>query len=222
MIRISRALVCVSDKRGVEELARGLSRHGVEVLSTGGTARALREAGATRHRGRRLHRRARDPRRARQDAPSEDPRRPARPRHARASRRRWRKHGIEKIDLVVVNLYPFRETVARAERDAGRGDREHRHRRAVDDPLGGEEPRARHGGRRSRRLRRAHRGARRQRGADLGGAALPLARKAFAYTAAYDGAIANLLTVARPTTPSSGAERRGEPAPLVTSRSPRC
>ena len=46
MIRIRRALVSVSDKRGVEELARGLSRHGIEVLSTGGTARALRDAGA--------------------------------------------------------------------------------------------------------------------------------------------------------------------------------
>ena len=46
MIRIRRALVSVSDKRGVDELARGLARHGVEILSTGGTARALRDAGA--------------------------------------------------------------------------------------------------------------------------------------------------------------------------------
>src|SRR5688572_33370392 len=45
-VRIERALVSVSDKRGVEELAKGLSRHGVSVLSTGGTARKLREAGA--------------------------------------------------------------------------------------------------------------------------------------------------------------------------------
>ena len=42
-----------------------------------------------------------------------------------------------------------------ARRAVRRGDREHRHRRAVDDPLGGEEPRARRGGRRSRRLRGA-------------------------------------------------------------------
>src|SRR5262245_15090355 len=46
VVPIRRALVSVSDKRGVEELARGLSSHGVEALSTGGTARILREAGA--------------------------------------------------------------------------------------------------------------------------------------------------------------------------------
>src|SRR5215467_14418014 len=46
MGKVRRALVSVSDKRGVEELARGLARHGVEILSTGGTARKLRELGA--------------------------------------------------------------------------------------------------------------------------------------------------------------------------------
>src|SRR5205823_2246521 len=45
--RIARALISVSDKRGLDELARGLERHGVQILSTGGTARALRDAGAT-------------------------------------------------------------------------------------------------------------------------------------------------------------------------------
>src|SRR5687767_10395973 len=43
--RIARALVSVSDKTGLAELGQGLARHGIEILSTGGTARALREAG---------------------------------------------------------------------------------------------------------------------------------------------------------------------------------
>ena len=41
LTRIRRALISVSDKRGVEELARGLTRHGVQILSTGGTQRLL-------------------------------------------------------------------------------------------------------------------------------------------------------------------------------------
>ena len=39
-------------------------------------------------------------------------------------------HGIEPIDLVCVNLYPFERTVGAARRERARGDREHRHRRA--------------------------------------------------------------------------------------------
>ena len=48
-------------------------------------------------------------------------------------------HGIAPIDLLVVNLYPFEATVAQARLHARRGDREHRHRRAGDGALGGEE-----------------------------------------------------------------------------------
>ena len=66
-----------------------------------------------------------------------------------------------------------------------------------------------------------HRGARRQRGADLGGAALPLARKAFAYTAAYDGAIANWLT-SLDDRRAAAATRGGERRRWCSSRSPRC
>ncbi len=44
-ITIRRALLSVSDKTGLVELAQALARHGVELVSTGGTARALREAG---------------------------------------------------------------------------------------------------------------------------------------------------------------------------------
>jgi phosphoribosylaminoimidazolecarboxamide formyltransferase/IMP cyclohydrolase len=46
MVRIQRALVSVSEKRGLESLAEALGRHRVEILSTGGTARLLRDAGA--------------------------------------------------------------------------------------------------------------------------------------------------------------------------------
>src|SRR5688572_16826014 len=45
MVKVRRAIVSVSDKRGLLELAAGLVRHGVEIVSTGGTARALSDAG---------------------------------------------------------------------------------------------------------------------------------------------------------------------------------
>jgi phosphoribosylaminoimidazolecarboxamide formyltransferase/IMP cyclohydrolase len=112
-IRLSRALLSVSDKAGLLDLAQGLSRHGVKLLSTGGTASALRDAGfnvrdvsevtgfpelfdgrvKTLHpaiHGGILFRRG--------HAPDEEER---------------HRHGIVSIDLVVVNLYPFEETVAR-------------------------------------------------------------------------------------------------------------
>ena len=60
-------------------------------------------------------------------------------------------HGIGAIDLVVVNLYPFEATVAKgADRDDDH--REYRHRRPVDGPLGGQEPRLRRDRHRPRRL----------------------------------------------------------------------
>lgn len=46
-MKVRRALLSVSDKTGIVEFARGLAGHGVELLSTGGTATALREAGLT-------------------------------------------------------------------------------------------------------------------------------------------------------------------------------
>src|SRR5262249_31120610 len=45
--KISRALISVSDKTGIVELAKKLSSHNIEIISTGGTARSLREAGLT-------------------------------------------------------------------------------------------------------------------------------------------------------------------------------
>ncbi|HXU69570.1 MAG TPA: bifunctional phosphoribosylaminoimidazolecarboxamide formyltransferase/IMP cyclohydrolase [Polyangia bacterium] len=193
MIRIRRALVSVSDKRGVEELARGLQRHGIEVLSTGGTARALREAGARvtevaaytgapeilDGRVKTLHPKIHGGLLGR-----------ATPEHEAE----MQKHGIEKIDLVVVNLYPFRETVARANVtlaeaieniDIGgpsmirSASKNHERVTVVVDPddyAALIEELDKNEAQTSEELR------------------FRLARKAFAYTAAYDGAIANWLT----------------------------
>ena len=115
---VRRALLSVSDKTGLAELGARLARHGVELLSTGGTARALRDAGLDvtdvadvtgfpeilGGRVKSLHpaihggilaRRTDDEDRAELAA-----------------------HGIGEIDLVVVNLYPFRQAVAGGADDA--------------------------------------------------------------------------------------------------------
>ena len=44
LVPVRRALISLSDKSGLDELAAGLARHGVEIVSTGGTAAKLREA----------------------------------------------------------------------------------------------------------------------------------------------------------------------------------
>ena len=111
--RITRALVSVSDKTGLLELAACLARHGVEILSTGGTAKALREAGhrvveVGDHTGfpeimdgrvKTLHPRIHGGLLARRDDAA----------HVAA----MQAHGIAPIDLLVVNLYPFEATIAR-------------------------------------------------------------------------------------------------------------
>jgi phosphoribosylaminoimidazolecarboxamide formyltransferase/IMP cyclohydrolase len=111
MLTVRRALLSVSDKHGLISFATGLAELGVEILSTGGTCRALREAGLevievsdktgfpeimdgrvkTLHptiHGGLLGRRGTD------DAVMDE-------------------HGIEPIDLLAVNLYPFEQTIAR-------------------------------------------------------------------------------------------------------------
>jgi phosphoribosylaminoimidazolecarboxamide formyltransferase/IMP cyclohydrolase len=112
-VKIRRALLSVSDKRGVAEFARGLSALGIALLSTGGTARALREAGVPvtevsqvtgfpemlDGRVKTLHPAIHAAILARRDLPEH--------------RRQIEAAGIVPIDLVCVNLYPFRETVAR-------------------------------------------------------------------------------------------------------------
>ncbi|MGH7321691.1 MAG: bifunctional phosphoribosylaminoimidazolecarboxamide formyltransferase/IMP cyclohydrolase [Candidatus Rokuibacteriota bacterium] len=110
---VRRALLSVSDKTGLVELARGLVALGVGLISTGGSARALKEAGlpvrevaeVTRFpemldgRVKTLHPAVHGGILARRD--DQD--------HLR----QLAAHGIEAIDLVAVNLYPFAETVAR-------------------------------------------------------------------------------------------------------------
>ena len=160
-VRVRRALLSVSDKAGIVDFARGLSELGVELVSTGGTARALADAGiAVRAiedftgfpemmdgRVKTLHPRLYAGLLARRDDEA----------HLRAAS----EQGIEQVDLVCVNLYPFERTIAARRRERGGGDREHRHRRPDDDQGGGEEPGVRRGGRRSRGLRgRAGRAAR--------------------------------------------------------------
>ena len=108
-----RALLSVSDKTGLVEFARELRGFGVELISTGGTARALREAGIEVRdvsdvtgfpemmdgRVKTLHPRIHGGLLALRDNAS----------HVEA----MRANGIEPIDLVVVNLYPFEETIGR-------------------------------------------------------------------------------------------------------------
>ncbi len=112
-VRVRRALLSVSDKQGIVEFAQGLAELGVELVSTGGTSRALAEAGiAVRAieyftgfpeimdgRVKTLHPRLYAGLLARRD---EDE-------HLRAAG----EQEIEQVDLVCVNLYPFEQTVAR-------------------------------------------------------------------------------------------------------------
>ncbi len=113
LARISRALLSVSDKAGLLDFARGLATRGVELLSTGGTAQALRAEGlAVRDvsevtgfpemmdgRVKTLHPKVHGGLLALRDDPA----------HVAA----MAAHGIAPIDLLVVNLYPFEATVAK-------------------------------------------------------------------------------------------------------------
>jgi len=115
MAKVRRALISVSDKRGIVELAKGLNALGIEILSTGGTAKALTEAGVPvvsvenftgfpemlDGRVKTLHPKIHAGILHRRDDPH----------HLQA----MEAHGLSPIDLVVVNLYPFEQTVARPE-----------------------------------------------------------------------------------------------------------
>lgn len=112
MKKIERALISVSDKKGIIELAAALAEFGVEIISTGGTAKAIREAGLNvidvsevtgfpeilDGRVKTLHPKIHAAILAKSDAAE----------HLST----LTNHNIRKIDLVVVNLYPFRKTVA--------------------------------------------------------------------------------------------------------------
>ncbi len=109
--KITRALISVSDKRGLVEFARKLVDHGIEIISTGGTAKMLRENGLD----------ARDVSDLTDFPEMLDGRvKTLHPkvhggilgiRSNEEHRAMMREHGIKPIDLVVVNLYPFRQTV---------------------------------------------------------------------------------------------------------------
>ncbi len=113
MGRIERALISVSDKTGVVEFARQLAEVGVEIVSTGGTAKAISEAGIPvipideltgfpemlDGRVKTLHPKVHGGLLARRNVPE----------HMRTIQ----EHGIRKIDFLCVNLYPFAQTVAR-------------------------------------------------------------------------------------------------------------
>ena len=193
MASVKRALISVSDKTGLTELARCLARYGCEILSTGGTARTLRESGfrvieVADHTGlpemldgrvKTLHPRIHGGILARRDHPT----------HVQA----MTEHDIAPIDLVVVNLYPFAQTVARGARlddaieniDIGgpamvrSAAKNYRDVAVVTDPVDYpsiiEELESSEGAI-GLKLRFA------------------LAKKAFSHTAAYDSAISNYLT----------------------------
>jgi phosphoribosylaminoimidazolecarboxamide formyltransferase/IMP cyclohydrolase len=112
-VRVRRALLSVSDKRGVVDFARGLAELGVEMVSTGGTARELEAAGLEVRgiedftgfpeimdgRVKTLHPKLYAGLLARRDDPE----------HLRQAA----ENGIEFVDLVCVNLYPFERTAGR-------------------------------------------------------------------------------------------------------------
>jgi phosphoribosylaminoimidazolecarboxamide formyltransferase/IMP cyclohydrolase len=112
LVKIRRALISVSDKSGIVDFARELKRFGVEIISTGGTASALRDAGIEVRdvsdvtgfpemmdgRIKTLHPKIHGALLGLRDNPQ----------HMSA----MHEHKIEPIDMVVVNLYPFEQTIS--------------------------------------------------------------------------------------------------------------
>src|SRR5262249_27181875 len=113
MGKIGRALISVTDKTGVVEFAAGLRKWGVEIISTGNTAKQLRDAGLPVRdisevtgmpemldgRVKTLHPKVHGGILARRDNPEHQ--------------KTLEQHGIATIDLVAVNLYPFEQVAAR-------------------------------------------------------------------------------------------------------------
>ena len=192
MSKINRALISVSDKAGVVDLARALTAQGISILSTGGTAKLLEKEGikvteVSAHTGfpemldgrvKTLHPKIHGGLLARRDVAA----------HMAAIRQA----GIEPIDLLVVNLYPFQATVA--DPDCSLED-------AIENiDIGGpamlRAAAKNYGGvavvvdpQDYARVLDEIRGA----GGVSDATRLELAKKVFAHTARYDGAIANYL-----------------------------
>ena len=194
MTVIKTALLSVSDKTGVVEFARALASRGIKMLSTGGTAKLLHDSGiavteVSDHTGfpemldgrvKTLHPTIHGGILARRDLPA----------HVEAIRQA----GIETIDLVVVNLYPFTQTIARAgctleeaieNIDIGgpamvrSAAKNHAHVAVVTDPAD---------------YAAILHEIQTTNGAVGAPMRFALAQKAFSHTAAYDGAISNYLT----------------------------
>ncbi len=196
MAKIRRAIVSVSNKTGLVEFAKELHSMGVELLSTGGTAKTLREAGlpvkdVSEHTGspemldgrvKTLHPKIHGgllSRRANQKDMEE-----------------IKKYGIDTIDMAVVNLYPFEETISKPgvtfeeaieNIDIGgpamlrSASKNFQDVAVVVDPSDY--------GKLTQELKNS--------GGDLSYATrLELARKVFAHTSRYDGLIADYLTKA--------------------------
>ena len=205
-VRVRRAILSVSDKRGLVELARGLNALGVQMLSTGGTARELIAAGIPvvqvsdytgapeilDGRVKTLHPRIHGGLLGR----------PTPEHEAEMAREK-----IEPIDLVVVNLYPFERTVATP--DVSRAD-------AIENIDIGGPSMLRSAAKNHERvtvvvdpddypdlLAELERGG----GAVSDSLRFRLAQKVFAHTAAYDGAIASYLS-SLPTGPQDAADER--------------
>jgi phosphoribosylaminoimidazolecarboxamide formyltransferase/IMP cyclohydrolase len=192
--KVQRALISVSDKTGIVDLAKGLAAAGVEILSTGGTAKAMRDAGVKvidvseytespevmDGRVKTLHPRVHGGLLMRE---------------LDSDRAELASLGGKPIDLVVVNLYPFEQTVARGAEheevveniDIGgpsmvrSAAKNHARVTVVTDPADYAEVLA---------------AATSEAGTSLALRAR-LAAKAFGHTAAYDGAIAAYLTSLR-------------------------
>lgn len=110
---IKKAIISVSNKEGIAEFAKALGSFGIEILSTGGTAKALREAGISVKevseytgfpemldgRVKTLHPKIHGGLLSRRDNFRD--------------MEEIKEHGIDTIDMVVVNLYPFEETISR-------------------------------------------------------------------------------------------------------------
>jgi phosphoribosylaminoimidazolecarboxamide formyltransferase / IMP cyclohydrolase len=199
-----RALISVSDKTGIADFARALHQRGIALLSTGGTARLLADAGLPvtevaqvtgfpemlDGRVKTLHPRIHGGLLARRDDPQ----------HMAA----LAAQGIEPIDLLVINLYPFAQTVARADCTLDE---------AIENiDIGG-----------PAMLRAAAKNwhdvgvvidpadyPQVLRELDAGGLShatkFALAKKVFAHTAAYDGMIANYLGTLLPGSEAHGAQ----------------
>ena len=193
-MKIAQALISVSDKTGMVEFCRALQQFGVKLLSTGGSAKALRDAGLAvtevsdytgfpemlDGRVKTLHPKVHGGILARRDLPQ----------HLAAID----KAGIPPIDLVVVNLYPFQQTIAQPECsleeaieniDIGgptlvrAAAKNHGGCAVVTDPADYASV-----------IEELQAG-----GGSLGAATrFALAKKAFTHTARYDSAIANYLT----------------------------